>query len=72
MPFWGLRRLRTSRAKRQGFCEHSFMLVFGFITNHRKSRALFSRAVAELKYMGMINSSSRKADHVAKLLWKGL
>lgn len=61
-----------SRAKRQGFCEHPFMLIFGLITNHRKSRALFSRAVAELKYMGMIKNSSRKADHVAKSLWKGL
>lgn len=37
-----------------------------------KSRALFSRAVSELKYMGMIKHSSRKADHVAKLLWNGL
>lgn len=60
------------RAKRQGFCERPFMLILGLITNHRKSRALFSRAVAELKYMGMINNSSRKVDHVAKLLWKGL
>lgn len=35
-------------------------------------RALFSRALAELKYLGMIKSSRKKADHVAKLLWKGL
>lgn len=25
-----------SRAKRQGFCEHPFMLIFGLTTNHRK------------------------------------
>lgn len=36
------------------------------------ARALFSRALAELKYLGMIKSSRKKADHVAKLLWKGL
>lgn len=35
-------------------------------------RALFSRALAELKYMGMIRNSRKKADHIAKLSWKGL
>ena len=34
--------------------------------------ALFSQALAELKYMGMIKSSRKKADHLAKLAWKGL
>ncbi|KAK0515982.1 hypothetical protein JMJ35_002016 [Cladonia borealis] len=34
--------------------------------------ALFSRALAELKYMGMVKNSRRKADHLAKLSWKGL
>lgn len=60
------------RVKRQGLCEHPFILIIGLITNCMKSRALFTRAVAELKYMGMIKNSSRKADHVAKLLWRGL
>lgn len=60
------------RLKRHEFCEYPFMLIFVLITKFRKSRALFSRAVAELKYMGMIKNSSRKADHVAKSLWKGL
>lgn len=35
-------------------------------------RALFSQALAELKYLGMIKSSRKKADHLAKLAWKGL
>ena len=34
--------------------------------------ALFSQALAELKYMGMIKASRKKADHLAKLAWKGL
>ncbi|KAL8631534.1 hypothetical protein Q9189_002752 [Teloschistes chrysophthalmus] len=34
--------------------------------------ALFSRALAELKYMGMVKSSRKKADHLAKVLWNGL
>ena len=34
--------------------------------------ALFSRALAEMKYMGIIKISRKKADHVAKLAWQGL
>lgn len=34
--------------------------------------ALFLRALAELKYMGMIKNSRKKADHLSKLLWNGL
>lgn len=37
-----------------------------------KNQALFFRALAELKYLGMMRSSRRKADHVTKILWKGL
>lgn len=36
------------------------------------ARALFSRALAELKYMGMVKNSRKKVDHLAKLSWKGL
>lgn len=35
-------------------------------------RALFSQGLAELKYLGMIKTSRKKADHLTKLLWKGL
>ena len=37
-----------------------------------KAFALFSRALAELKYMGMIKNSRKKADHLQKLAWRGL
>lgn len=39
---------------------------------HQRALALFSRALAELKYLGMIKDSRKKADHLAKLSWKGL
>ena len=35
-------------------------------------RALFYRALADLKYLGMIKHSKKKTDHMAKLAWKGL
>lgn len=51
----------------------SFLLVRSRISELTKgSRALFSRALAELKYMGMVKSSRKKADHISKLAWKGL
>ena len=34
--------------------------------------ALFSRGLAELKYLGLIKSSKKKVDHLQKLSWKGL
>jgi len=37
-----------------------------------RALALFSRALAELKYLGMIKNSRKKADHIAKLTWQGL
>ncbi|KAI4144603.1 MAG: hypothetical protein L6R39_004112 [Caloplaca ligustica] len=37
-----------------------------------RTLALFSRALAEMKYLGIIKNSKRKADHLAKLLWNGL
>ncbi|KAL8774700.1 MAG: hypothetical protein Q9209_000639 [Squamulea sp. 1 TL-2023] len=37
-----------------------------------RTLALFSQALAELKYMGMITSSRKKADHLAKIMWNGL
>jgi len=38
----------------------------------QKALALFSRALADLKHLGMIKNSKKKADHLAKLAWKGL
>lgn len=35
-------------------------------------RSLFHRALAELRYLGMLRNNKRKADHLAKVRWKGL
>jgi origin recognition complex subunit 3 len=35
-------------------------------------RALFQRALAEIKYLGMVKASRKKTDHVGKTMWKGL
>ncbi|KAI9857506.1 MAG: hypothetical protein M1824_004766 [Vezdaea acicularis] len=40
--------------------------------DERLALALFYRAMAELKLMGMLKQSRKKVDHVAKLAWKGL
>ncbi|OCL01814.1 hypothetical protein AOQ84DRAFT_328398, partial [Glonium stellatum] len=34
--------------------------------------SLFQRALAELKFLGLLKSSRKKSDHVAKMMWKGL
>lgn len=43
-------------------------------SEHREqmTRALFVRALAELKYLGMIRATRRRNDCVQKVLWKGL
>ncbi|KAL9104473.1 MAG: hypothetical protein Q9163_000566 [Psora crenata] len=38
----------------------------------QRALALFSRALAELKYLGLIKHSRNKADHLVKLSWNGL
>jgi origin recognition complex subunit 3 len=40
--------------------------------DERTALVLFYRSVAELKAMGFVKQSRKKADHVAKLAWKGL
>lgn len=56
--------------------EYCTSFVLGFktvVTDWALSKsAVFSRALAELKYMGMVKSSRKKADHLAKVLWNGL
>ncbi len=37
-----------------------------------KVLGLFSKALADLKYLGLIKNSSKKVDHLAKLIWQGL
>ncbi len=38
----------------------------------RRALTLFYRALADLKMLGMVKSSRKKTDHLAKLAWKGL
>ena len=40
--------------------------------NRENALALFSRALVELKYLGLIKNSRKKVDHLAKLMWRGL
>ncbi|KAF2831225.1 hypothetical protein CC86DRAFT_390876 [Ophiobolus disseminans] len=40
--------------------------------NEPKTMALFQRALAELKYIGLVKPSRKKTDHVSKIMWKGL
>ena len=40
--------------------------------DERTALLLFYRAMAEMKAMGFVKQSRKKADHVAKLAWKGL
>lgn len=35
-------------------------------------RALFYRALAEMKFLGLVKYTKKKTDHLAKLAWKGL
>ncbi|KAH3997143.1 hypothetical protein HBI56_126620 [Parastagonospora nodorum] len=37
-----------------------------------KTMALFQRALAELKFLGLLKPSRKKTDHVSKIMWKGL
>ncbi|KAJ9242544.1 hypothetical protein DTO169E5_3107 [Paecilomyces variotii] len=40
--------------------------------DERMALTLFYRALSELKLLGMVKSSRKKVDHVAKTAWKGL
>ncbi|KAL7629340.1 Origin recognition complex subunit 3 [Parahypoxylon ruwenzoriense] len=40
--------------------------------DERSALVLFYRAMAEMRAMGFVKQSRKKADHVAKLAWKGL
>ncbi|KAI1322205.1 origin recognition complex subunit 3 N-terminus-domain-containing protein [Xylariaceae sp. FL0255] len=40
--------------------------------DERAALVLFYRAMAEMKAMGFVKQSRKKADHVAKLAWRGL
>jgi origin recognition complex subunit 3 len=40
--------------------------------DERDALLLFYRALADLKSLGMVKQSKKKADHLAKVSWKGL
>ncbi|KAI0200079.1 origin recognition complex subunit 3 N-terminus-domain-containing protein [Astrocystis sublimbata] len=40
--------------------------------DERSALVLFYRSMAELKAMGFVKQSRKKADHIAKVAWKGL
>ncbi|KAI9792562.1 MAG: hypothetical protein M1816_002082 [Peltula sp. TS41687] len=40
--------------------------------DERHALALFYRALADLKFLGMVRHSRKRPDHIAKLAWKGL
>lgn len=40
--------------------------------DERSTLALFYRALADLKILGLVKQSKKKTDHLAKLAWKGL
>ncbi|PWY72516.1 hypothetical protein BO94DRAFT_246713 [Aspergillus sclerotioniger CBS 115572] len=54
----------------------AFYAVFeseqGDFCDERTTMALFYRAMSELQALGMVKSSRKKADHVAKSAWMGL
>ncbi|KAF2674666.1 hypothetical protein BT63DRAFT_408831 [Microthyrium microscopicum] len=38
----------------------------------KRNMYLFQTALAELKYLGLVRSTKKKADHILKVSWKGL
>ncbi|TID16760.1 Origin recognition complex subunit 3 [Venturia nashicola] len=42
------------------------------VDNEKEVMPLFERALAELKYLGLIKGTRKKTDHVAKAAWRGL
>ncbi|OQN97219.1 hypothetical protein B0A48_16761 [Cryoendolithus antarcticus] len=40
--------------------------------NEEQLMALFQRGLAEMRYLGLVKSTRKKADHIAKVAWKGL
>ncbi|USP77235.1 hypothetical protein yc1106_04509 [Curvularia clavata] len=44
----------------------------GVEENEPKTMALFQRALAELRYLGLVKPSRKKTDHISKIMWKGL
>ncbi len=50
----------------------AFQAVMGDEWTEEQNMALFQRALAELKYLGLVKNTRKRVDHVAKVAWKGL
>lgn len=50
----------------------AFQAVMGGEKEDEELMALFQRALAELRYLGLVKSTRKRADHVAKVAWRGL
>lgn len=50
----------------------AFQAVMGGEKEEGDLMVLFQRALAELRYLGMVKSTRKRADHVAKVAWRGL
>ena len=50
----------------------AFQAVVGDEKTEEENMALFQRALAELQYLGMVKSTRKRVDHVAKVAWRGL
>ncbi|KAK5695202.1 Origin recognition complex subunit 3 [Elasticomyces elasticus] len=51
---------------------HAFQAVLGDGKEDAETMALFQRALAEMRYLGMMKSTRKRMDHVAKVMWHGL
>jgi origin recognition complex subunit 3 len=50
----------------------AFQAVTGGEKDESELMALFQRGLAELRYLGLVKSTRKRADHVAKVAWRGL
>lgn len=51
---------------------HAFQAVMGDGKEDEQTMTLFQRALAELRYLGLVKSTRKRVDHIAKVAWRGL
>lgn len=50
----------------------AFRAVLGEEHDEERTMTLFQRALAELRYLGLVKSTRKRVDHIAKAAWRGL
>lgn len=50
----------------------AFHAVMGDGREEEQTMALFQRALGELRYLGLVKSTRKRVDHIAKVAWRGL